>query len=166
MSTQTLGARPSPQPAAATPQHLRLEVFAGNWSAQGHQHEGVVGPAAKISAIERFEWLPGGFFLVHHFEGRVGRDEASCIEITGYDSVSRSYPTRTYYNNGQRNDWDVREENGIWMFTGDWPTPDGSMKVRCTVEFSNSGGTRTAKWEHSTSGAAWRTFWDVTAIRI
>ena len=143
----------------------RLGVFVGKWNMEGRQYEGLVGPAGKITAVETFEWLTGELFLVHRFEGRVGDGEAACIEIIGHDAKSQSYPAQSFYNNGVTNEWRLHERDGTWTLTGDWHIAGKSMKARCTTVFSDDGGTRTGKWEHSTDGSKWRTFWDVKATK-
>jgi hypothetical protein len=162
-STQRDSAQLTRRPSVPGPEHKRLEVFLGKWNLEGQQYDGLVGSAAKIAAVETYEWLPGRFFLVHHFDGQVGDGDAACIEIIGYDASSRTYPAHTFYNNGQANEWQGHEHEGIWTFTGDWPMADESMKVRCTIVFSNAGNVRTGKWDYSSDGSKWQTFWDVKA---
>ena len=129
----------------------------------GQQYDGLIGPAAKITAMETYEWLTGGFFLIHRFEGRVSEAEAACIEIIGHDASSQSYPRHSFYNNGITNEWQGRERNGTWTLTGDWQMGGKSLKVRCTTVFSDSGNTMTGKWEYSSAASKWQTFWDVKA---
>ncbi len=154
--------RTTPKPSA---EHRRLELFVGRWKVTGRQLESRVGPAAEITGEERFEWAPGGFFLVHHFYSRVGGDEAACVEITGYDASAGMYTTHTYYNNGHAADWTMRERDGAWTLTGQWPMDGGTMQVRCVIEFADEGNTRTGVWESSTDGARWEPFWDLKATR-
>lgn len=61
----------SPQ-ATAGPEHKRLEVFVGKWNQEGRAYDSPFGSAADISAVETFEWLTGGLFLVHRLEGQLG----------------------------------------------------------------------------------------------
>lgn len=144
----------------------QLERFLGTWTVRGRQLAGPVGPAADIAGTESYEWLQGGQFLVHRFDARLGDDAAACIEITGYDPPSGAYPTHTYYNDGRSNDWQGRfDERGRWILTGEWPMPDGRATVRCTMEFTDGGATRTARWESSKDGARWEPFWEVRATR-
>jgi hypothetical protein len=41
-----------------------------------------------------------------------------------------------------------------------------SVKVRCTTAFSDAGNTMTSKWEQSSDGSRWETFWDVKASKV
>ena len=162
MTRSTTAAPAKPLPTA---QHRQLELFVGKWNITGVQNESQVGPAAEITGSERFEWLEGGLFLVHHFDAKVGGATAACIEITGYDASTGTYPTHTYYNNGRRAEWQLAERDGTWILTGEYPMRDGTAQVRCTIEFADEGNTRTGKWESSTDGRRWETFWDVRATR-
>jgi hypothetical protein len=146
-------------------EHKRLGIFVGDWNVAGLQRESRVGPAAEIAGTERFEWLAGGFFLVHHFDCRVGGAQAACIEVTGYDPATGSYPTHTYYNDGRSAQWQLTLWDDIWVISGEWPIGGETAQVRCTVEFGDEGNTRTAKWESSSDGANWETFWEVKATR-
>jgi hypothetical protein len=155
----------SKQPPKPGPNQKRLEIFVGKWKMKGQQYDGVMGPAAKITAVQTYEWLTGAFFLVHRFEGRMGDAETACIEIIGHDASSQSYSTHSFYNNGITNEWRVRERDGTWKFTGEAQMADKSLKVRCTTVFSDAGNTMTGKWEYSSDGSKWQTFWDVKAIK-
>ena len=149
----------------STPELERLEVFLGTWNLEGQQYEGPFGPAAKITAVETYEWLPGGFFLVHRFDARIGGQPIACIEVIGHDASSQSYPTRTFCSDGNTNEWQFRERDGVWTSAEAAPMARNPMQARSTSVFSDAGNTMTAKWEYSSDGAAWQTFWDVKATK-
>lgn len=163
MQHATTEAKPeAPMPDAALG---KLDVFVGDWITEGHQHEGFAGPAAKIVAAESFEWVKGGFFLIHRFDGRVGEGDAACIEIIGYDPQADVYPVHTYYSTGVASDWEYRERGGVWTLTGGWNMGGKAMQVRATVMFSNGGRTMAGTWEHSPDGSEWQAFWDVSSTK-
>jgi hypothetical protein len=143
----------------------RLGAFVGTWNTEGRQHEGPFGPAAKVSALESYEWLTGNLFLVHRFEGRVGDTVAACIEILGQDAQGEGFSVQTFDSSGIRRQWDLREGDGTWTMTGDSPVDNLPMKVRLTTVFSDGGKTMSGTWEHSRDGSDWQTFWDVTATK-
>ena len=163
--TKSKDAIVSKPPAKPSAGHRSLDVWLGEWNTQGQQYEGPVGPAAKITATDTFEWATGEFFMVHRFEGKVGDSDASCIEIIGYDSEIKSYPTHTYYNTGLTNDWQSHESDGTWTLTGDWDMAGKKAKARCTTLFSHDGNTMTGKWEMSIEGGTWQTFWDTKGTK-
>lgn len=144
----------------------RLAAFVGKWHMEGQQLAGAAGPAASISALQTYEWLPGQQFLVHRFDGHIGDTEAACVEIIGFDPERRCYRAHTFYNNGQMNVWDIEARDNEWRVLGDWQSRDRQLKVRCTIEFSDDGRTMHSRWEHSHDGHRWETFWDVSARKV
>jgi hypothetical protein len=169
--TQTTGTTSSrndestkiPKPGS---EHGRLDVFVGTWKTEGQQYEGAFGGAAKVSAEETYEWLPGGLFLVHRLAGRIGGAEMACIEIIESDRAEGRYRMHSFYNDGRSQEWQLTEHDGSWIISSDWLTTDGTKrKVRCTQRLENGGKTRTGKWESSADGTTWTTFWDVTSTK-
>jgi hypothetical protein len=142
-----------------------LKVFLGEWHTTGEQIEGTVGPAAPINVRESYEWLDGEYFLIHHFKGDLGGNDAACIEIIGYDAEKGVYIIHTYYNNGVANDWQMTNEGDTWTITGDWSLKGEKMKVRCTIKFSDENNAMDGNWEMSADGKQWQTFWDVSATK-
>lgn len=152
--------------AAPDADHERLDAFVGKWHMEGQQLAGPAGPAASISAMQTYEWLPGGQFLIHRFDGHIGDSPAACIEIIGFESERRCYRAYTFYNNGQMNVWDIELRDGQWRLLGDWNAGGKSLKVRCTTTFTDDGKTMHGKWEYSSDGSTWLTFWDVSARKV
>jgi hypothetical protein len=153
-----------PATPSAAPEFRRMEPFIGTWLLEGEQYATDLGAAAKVEALETFEWLTGGHFVVHRFEGRVGEDPAACIEVIGYDEARAEYPVRTFYNDGRKSEWILRETGDSWTLSGEWATPSGSMRVRCAIGFEDGERTRTGVWQYEKDGD-WVTFWDVRATR-
>jgi uncharacterized protein DUF1579 len=154
----------SPQ-ATAGPEHKRLEVFVGKWNQEGRAYDSPFGSAADISAVETFEWLTGGLFLVHRLEGQLGGVPIACIEIIGYDAASQNYSAHTFYNDGKENVWRLERRDGSWRLSGEWQQDGGRLLVRCTEVFSDSGDVISGKWEYSPDGTDWQTFWETTLTR-
>jgi hypothetical protein len=151
------------EPEASTDRN-GLRRFVGHWSTTGRQFEGMVGPAAVITASESYEWLEGERFLIHRFDGWVGDGVDACIEIIGAEEEG-GFPVHSYYDNGMTNDWRHEARGDTWLLTGRWPMGGGFMDVRCTVEFSDDGDTMTGTWECSVYGTGWQTFWEVESER-
>jgi hypothetical protein len=142
-----------------------LDALVGTWRMEGEQLAGPFGPAAKVSAREKYEWLPGGRFLIHRFDGRVGDAEAACIEIISYDAGRGAFPRVTYYSDGAVREWDSREEDGTWTLTQAGGAGQDAPKVRCTLALRDGDTAMTGNWEYSNDGETWRTFWDVRATK-
>lgn len=75
-----------------------LHVSAGAGTRKGRRSEGVVlegpsGPATRITGTDAYEWLPGGFFLLHHVDVHVGDEKVDAFEVIGgYDAATGTYP--------------------------------------------------------------------------
>ena len=148
------------------PAFQRLGIFVGKWKMQGDQYATDFGPAAKVIGTQNYEWLPGGKFLIHRLEGSLGDNEMACIELICHDAAGETFAMDTYYNNGMKRTWNLHEQHpGNWLITGDWPHKDYSVKVRCTINFSDDGRSNTAKWESQKDDSTWEMFWDLKAVK-
>ena len=151
-------------PRALGPQDLAL--FVGDWRMEGEQFEGAFGPADRISAREHFEWLIGGHFLVHRFEGRLGSESIACMEMIEREPTPAGHRMQTFYSDGHSQRWTLAPRYGQWILSSDWPMSDGTTRrVRCISHFDDDGKTRVATWESSVDGQHWDTFWRVTSRR-
>ncbi len=145
------------QPPNPGPAHKRLEVFIGRWNTEGLTKEGQFGPATKIIGVDTYEWLEGGFFLVHRVDVQMGDDEVKGIEIIGYDDAKQTYHTYSFDNQGNNAIYEARVLNGIWNFAGE--------SERATVEFSEGGNSITGKWERLGDDSNWHPWMDVKLKR-
>ncbi len=146
------------QPPEPDPALKRLDVLVGKWNTEGQTRASADAPAAKIRAVDIYEWLPGGFFLVHRWDGRMGDGEIHGIEIIGYDVSSQTYPIRSFDNQGNSDLLQASARDDTWTFTGE--------SMRFTGVFSDDGNTITGKWEYSSDGSNWLPWMDVTLTRI
>ena len=135
------------------PEHDRLSAFAGYWSVEGQNHE----PEAPYVADERYEWLPGGFFLIYRFNARVGDIDHKRRGYLGYDADKRVYWSHVIDNLGYVRTFEVTFNDRTCTFSGD--------RERATMIFSEDGQRRTIRWEQSSDGLDWRPLCDVTSVR-
>jgi Protein of unknown function (DUF1579) len=75
----------------ATPEHEPLEIFIGKWMTAGETVATEDAPAVKILASDVYEWMPGGFFILHTAYGRIGDQDVGGTEIIGYDAEAEVY---------------------------------------------------------------------------
>lgn len=139
------------------PEHQRLNVFVGRWNTEGQTRAGPLGPAARITAIDTYEWFPGGFFLVHHVDARAGDEEIKVLEVIGYDPSSRTYYARSFDNQGHAGSYVLSVRDGGWTFKGE--------SERASVVVSKDGNVMTVNWERSDDGTTWLPWMDVTLTR-
>jgi hypothetical protein len=140
----------------------RLQSFVGTWETEGQQYESPLGPAAKVKALETYEWLTGRAFLVHRFEGHVGDKPTACLEVIAAEAGA-SHPVHTYYDNGFVAEWQLQERGPSWILNGHRPVGGKELKVRCTI--IDGGDTMTGRWEYAEDGDNWKPSWDVKSTR-
>ena len=155
-----------------SPQTQRLGALVGRWRSQGH----IVGdPPVAIAGTDTYQWLPGGFFLVHHVDVVIGDQQVQAIELIGeYDPASDAFTARAYDNLGNITVMRARvDERGVWRFTGGGdvapvaqPGADAGGAVRSTLTISPDRSGMTARWERSDDGVSWQPWMDVSFTRM
>lgn len=86
----------------------RLASLIGTWKIQGRTFDS---KHDNISGLVTIEWLPGGFFMVQQGWIRVRGFRIQSMEIIGYDSVARTFPSYVYSDLSgvpSRYCWDIR----------------------------------------------------------
>ena len=147
------------------PARSPLDVFAGEWSGEGQAYDSPFTPAAKVTTTDTYEWLPGKLFLIHRLEGRMGENDIACIEIISSVASNQSYSVYSFYNDGNKNEWQLSEHDGTWSLMGTWKGDGERLKVHCTIVFNDIADTMTEKWEHASNDLTWQLFWETTLSR-
>ncbi|HYW11933.1 MAG TPA: DUF1579 family protein [Longimicrobium sp.] len=145
------------QPPAPGMEHRRLDAFVGTWRTEGVIRAGEHGPATPFTATDRYEWMQGGYFLLHHVRAHMGDVELTALEVIGYDAETGTYPMRSYDSQGNTGTHQATLRDGNWTFQG--------ATERFTGSFSGDGGTITGLWEQSADGVTWVPWMDVTLTR-
>ena len=136
------------------PEQKQLESFVGKWTYEGQAETSPYGPAGPLTSVETYEWLPGGFFLSHHFDMRQGGVEIKGLEVLGYDGRGKAYTTRAFDNFGNSSSWKATVKGSTWSWTGDSEVGGKPLHERCTTTFTGPDATRVL-CEYSTDGAKW-----------
>ena len=79
-----------------TAKHRALGMLAGKWITQGTIRATEHAASLALRAIDRYEWLPGGFFMLHKVDAQIVNTVSQSIEIIGYDPQQACYVTRSY----------------------------------------------------------------------
>jgi hypothetical protein len=156
-----------------SPQTRRLGVLVGRWRSEGH----IVGDdPVPITGTDIYEWLPGGFFLVHHVDVVIGQQQVQAIELIGeYDPASDAFTARAYDNLGNVTLMQARvDDQGVWRFMGGGDVAavarpaaaDASGAVRSTLTVDADRSSMTARWERSDDGVSWQRWMDMTFTRM
>jgi hypothetical protein len=160
-------------PSAPGPELQRLDALVGRWRSHGH----IIGdPAVPITGTDIYEWLPGGFFLVHHVDVVIGQQQVQALELIGeYDPTTDAFTARAYDNQGNVTVMQARvDEHGVWRFSGGGDVaavarPAAAAAggaVRSTLMISPDRSGMTARWERSDDGARWQPWMDMTFTRM
>ena len=90
----------------------------------------------------------------------MGDAQVKVIEmIGGYDASSRTYPMRSFDNQGNFQTMQAStDEQGVWVFAGE--------KIRTTLVVADDGKTMTAKWERTNDGSMWQHWMDMKFTKV
>lgn len=129
-------AQQSPQP---NPALNALEIMVGVWDLKGRDFT----TNAEIHGQSTFEWLDGGFFLVHRFNLDYAGRKFAGVEYIGYDEKSGHLKTQVFAHNPDPLEytWEVDEHT----FTN-WFGDVGSSN-RYKGKFSEDRNTLIGQWE-------------------
>ena len=140
------------------PEHELLDVIIGKWINEGHTVATADAPSVKTLTSDVYEWIPGGFFVLHTAYGRVGNLDGGGIEIIGYDAESETYRTHFFDSQGNTITEELTIQGDTWTWQGE--------NTRCTGVFSDHGKTLTAHHERSADGVNWVPAMDVTLTKV
>lgn len=142
------------QQAAPTKAEVaRLEVFAGFWHVEGHVYASAYGQAACWVSDEQYEWLPGGQFLINHWDARIGAREFQGMAVLGHDPAD-GYFASFCDNAGNAPLYHLSADNSVWTFSGN------DQRARYEV----SANAMKIHWDWR-DGAHWRPLCDLSAAR-
>jgi Protein of unknown function (DUF1579) len=142
------------------PAHQRPDALVGRWRTEGWTIATAEAPAARIVAMDTYEWLPGRFALLHLVDARVGEQHVEGAEIIGWDPARDAYITQ-YFGSDGPSGYEARlaDVHGalVWTMNG---TAD-----RFTGTFSDDGNTITGRWQQLDDEKNWQPWMDITLTR-
>jgi Protein of unknown function (DUF1579) len=115
---QSTGLIPPPDPELR-----RLEPLLGAWRSEDHTCDSMLGPGVPVTSVETFDWLDGGYFLVHTYETVFGDEPAQKgVNYCGYDAEAKKFRIIFFSNNGpfteQGNRYQGTVTDGLLTFEG------------------------------------------------
>jgi Protein of unknown function (DUF1579) len=140
------------------PEHKRMEVFIGKWINEGHTIASAGAPSLKIPTSDVYEWMPGGFFVLHTAYGRIGDMDVGGTEIIGYDAASGTYRSHFFDSQGNTTTDELTVDGDTWTWRG--------AQTRTTAVFGDNGKTQTAHHERSDDGVNWVPSMEVTLTKV
>ena len=146
------------RPTEPGPEVRRLEVFIGRWVTEGHLIDDAGEPAGTIVASDVYEWVAGGFFIVHPAYGRIGRVGGGGVEIIGYDASTQRYWSQFFDSQGNATTSELSFDGRNWT----WQRED----TRCTASFSADGKSQTAHHERRNEDGSWVPSMEVVLTKV
>jgi hypothetical protein len=140
-----------------------LEVFLGDWKAEGQSYGGPDqdpedprGRPTPWTSTHNARWHTGRFFLIQDERAHVG-GPFDTLSVMGWDDAKGRYFARTFENHGFYRDYDVTAEGRVWTVSGE--------TERARIEFSDDGKRQEITWEWRPEGL-WLPLCDRIATRM
>jgi Protein of unknown function (DUF1579) len=135
--------------------HERLEVLVGRWKTEGQTR----GEPLRVDATDTYEWLPGGYGLLHTVDARMGDDKVEGAEIIGWNPDRGVYSTLYFGSDGPAAyEAELAEEGGalVWRMRSEHDRFEGT--------FDDDRSVITGHWEQL-EGGEWRAWMDITLTK-
>lgn len=130
-----------------------LSGFVGSWKTSGTIPGAKESAAIKVEGTDTYEWLPGGFFLLHQADVMIGNNRSQTFEVIGTDKNTGKFTMQYYNNKGESGSMTATEQDGTWRFQGD--------ALRFTGSFKNSGHEFSGQWEQLNETKQWVHLMDI-----
>ncbi|WP_061964076.1 DUF1579 family protein [Demequina aurantiaca] len=144
-----------------TEPHRALEVFLGDWHAEGSSYGGddqsTLNPHAGSTpwtSIHSARWHSGHYFVIQDERANGPFDT---LTLMGWDDDAERYFARSIENHGFARDYTMTVDASTWTITG--------PHERATIVFSSDGNTQRISWEWRPEDG-WLPLCDRTAHRI
>jgi hypothetical protein len=133
--------------------HQEPAVLIGNWINEGATVATADTPTAAILTSDVYEWVPGGFFVVHTAFGKIGDTSVGGVSIIGVDGDAYHDTFYDSFGNVHRSRLEIDGDAHRWIGVDN--------RTRCTVTMTDGGMTQVAHHESSVDGVTWTASMDV-----
>jgi len=138
-------AKKNSSPKNPSVQLKKLNFLIGKWHTQGEILQRVSVSSKDIRGMDTYEWVSGGFFILHRVDVFMGNERTEAIEIIGYEERRKSYFMKSFDSQGASiTMYAALEKSGVLKF--------GDNKMRSVLTANKDGSSMTAKWELSENG--------------
>jgi hypothetical protein len=132
----------------------KLDFLVGNWHTKGKILHGSPASSNEIRGMDTYEWVAGGFFMLHRVDVFMGNERTEAIEIIGYDHARKCYFMKSFDSQGgDITMYAVLEKAGVLKF--------GDKKMRTVLRVNKKGNSMSAHWELSEDGKTWKPWMDI-----
>ncbi|WP_343524165.1 hypothetical protein [Pedobacter sp.] len=127
-----------------------LDPYIGKWKTEGLTKSG-----ETIIGTDTYEWIEGGFFLMHKTDITFGKKKIQSLEITHYDDMEDVFRSQSFDNNGRISISTLKIYHDIILIFADTERFKGNFKDN-TIE---------GLWEQF-DGKNWMPWMDLKLTRI
>jgi hypothetical protein len=132
----------------------KLNFLIGKWHTKGEILLGASLSLKEIRGMDTYEWVSGGFFILHRVDVFMGNERTEAIEIIGYDEDRKSYFMKSFDSQGESiTMYAVLEKSLVLKF--------GDEKMRTVLTANEDGSSMSAKWELSENGKTWKPWMNI-----
>ena len=136
-----------------------MSVFCGTWNISGHNAgSSPHAPDVPVTGVDRYEWMPGSFFVIGHFEHRFEEGAHEGTSIIGYDPDEQTYFADNFDNLGFHRRYRLVVRDRLWTFTGEFE--------RAKLVFDEDGNEFTQTWEISSDGRDFRPLCELRGSKV
>lgn len=146
------------QGTARGAQHDLLKVWIGRWINEGHAVGDDGSPLVKTVTSDVYEWMPGGFFVLHTAYGRIGDVGVGGTEVIGYDEPSGCYRSWFFDSRGNVTTHEVTVDGDVWTYQGE--------TTRSTIRFGAGGRIQTVLHERTDDRQTYAPSMQVTLTKV
>jgi len=134
-----------------------LTIFTGKWKVTGKNFMAAPGtPGTPVKGTVDYEWMPGEFFLVCHWDRQAGNTKHKGIGIIGCHPEQPELYTTNYDNLGYTRVYKITHENNTWKISGEYE--------RATIIFAEDKKSFTENWEISEDAWNWKPLCELKAV--
>jgi hypothetical protein len=140
------------------PEVERLNIFIGKWINEGYTIKTPEASQLKILSSDIYEWMPGGFFVLHTAYGRIGSMNVGGTEILGYDTTTKKYFSHFYDSGGNFHEAELEADGNSWTWKG--------KATGCTAVFTENGKVQTAHHVRLDEHGTWVPSMEVVLTKV
>jgi hypothetical protein len=149
----------APKPA---PELKKLDYFVGNWKTDGDMKPVAGSPGGKFSAMDRDEWMKGGFFIVAHSDFKSVMGDGTELSVMGYDPAEKVYTYAAFNSRGEHETAKGTIDGDTWTWLSNETM--GGMHSRFIMKIL-SPTSYSFKFELSQDGTTWISAMDGKATK-
>ena len=147
-----------------TPEHQKMDYFAGDWKLTGTMKVSPTVPGGDFTSSEHSEWVSGNFFLQTKSSMHSVMGDTRSVRVMEYNGDDKVYSYNAYNSLGEHQMAMGHVRDNVWTWTSEAKLNGIIAKGRYTITVV-SPVVYTFKYETLTGSGAWATVMEGKATR-